>query len=506
MFLIALWVLFFVTDDFVENDILNKKNDLQSKASFMGKIARPAFENNKVSDFQLMLEMYDLFDDPQLLPVHKIKIYRYEDETDIGKGFVYYNGTYPIKRSSIAVTPLEAIGSQGQNNKWYDWDIMGALFSYYRKLSDARVVMAPIVSKRSKFNPQYHVIKSGENTYDIRVLAPIKVNRKTVALIEVWEDYDLKNAYFSRNSLRVAFLIGISFITLVFGLALAFSIAFPLRRLSKRLNRKLTPSDLADQMTNMSVTRLASRKDEIGLLHNNLTKLTKQIIDEILLEEDQAENILKKYTDNPELITEKMFCNPPENYFITSEDMVSKAGVWAHFGSWDFEKALAYNIVKSNTKDNALQKLQEELNYSEEESQSIYRQLNGLSEREANAWIAPYPSYSQTGRCQTQNSTIICENGIIIENNQAYVNTKEGQVKLQSFRIDNQIYSSTEGSNEISVAYDSTKSMARLMHPALLGSMFTELFFFNGENLDHFELFNHEKGVNNFNIYTYYKI
>ena len=49
MFLIALWVLFFVTDDFVENDILNKKNDLQSKASFMGKIARPAFENNKVS-------------------------------------------------------------------------------------------------------------------------------------------------------------------------------------------------------------------------------------------------------------------------------------------------------------------------------------------------------------------------------------------------------------------------------------------------------------------------
>ena len=231
--------------------------------------------------------------------------------------------------------------------------------------------------------------------------------------------------------------------------------------------------------------------------------LTKQIIDEILLEEDQAENILKKYTDNPELITEKMFCNPPENYFITSEDMVSKAGVWAHFGSWDFEKALAYNIVKSNTKDNALQKLQEELNYSEEESQSIYRQLNGLSEREANAWIAPYPSYSQTGRCQTQNSTIICENGIIIENNQAYVNTKEGQVKLQSFRIDNQIYSSTEGSNEISVAYDSTKSMARLMHPALLGSMFTELFFFNGENLDHFELFNHEKGVNNFNIYTW---
>ena len=278
MFLIALWLFFFSSDDFVKNDILNKKNDLQLKASFMSKIARPTFKNSKATDFQLMLDMYELFDDPQLLPIHKIKIYRYEDNTEIGKGFVYYNGTRPIKRSPIAVTPLDAIGNQGQTNKWYAWDIMGALFSYYRKLSDTRVVTAPIVPKRSKFNPQYQVIKSGENTYDIRVLAPIKVDRKTVALVEVWEDYDLKNAYFSRNSLRVQFLIGISLITLVFGLTLAFSIAFPLRRLSKRLNRKLTPSDMADQMANMSVAKLASRKDEIGLLHNNLIKLTKQII------------------------------------------------------------------------------------------------------------------------------------------------------------------------------------------------------------------------------------
>ena len=35
---------------------------------------------------------------------------------------------------------------------------------------------------------------------------------------------------------------------------------------------------MAEQMTNMSVAKLASRKDEIGLLHNNLIKLTKQII------------------------------------------------------------------------------------------------------------------------------------------------------------------------------------------------------------------------------------
>ena len=79
MFLIALWLFFFSSDDFVRNDILNKKNDLQLKASFMSKIARPTFKNSKATDFQLMLDMYDLFDDPQLLPIHKIKIYRYEE-------------------------------------------------------------------------------------------------------------------------------------------------------------------------------------------------------------------------------------------------------------------------------------------------------------------------------------------------------------------------------------------------------------------------------------------
>jgi dolichyl-phosphooligosaccharide-protein glycotransferase len=231
---------------------------------------------------------------------------------------------------------------------------------------------------------------------------------------------------------------------------------------------------------------------------------TKQILDEILLlNENQARNVLTQHTDNPNNILEKIFCNPPENYFITSEDMVSKSGVWAHFGSWDFEKALAYNIIKSNTKEIAIQKLKDELTYSEEEAQSIYRQLNGLTEREANVWIAPYPSYSNIGNCQNQNNTIICENGAIIKDNQAYVNTNNGQIQIKSFRIDNQIYNSNEGSEEAAIAYDSRNSIAILMQPELLESMFTELFFFESQYLNHFELFDHQVGINNFDIYVW---
>ena len=277
MFLIALWLFFFSSDDFVKNDISNTIKRIESSASFMGKIAKPLLKNDETDDFQIMLAMFNTFNDAQLLPIHKVKVYRFERQTKLGDGYVYYNGTRPILRSAISVSPLDAIGNQGKKTKWYAWDIIGTLFSYYRILTDAQVLTDPIVAKRSKFNPQYHVIKTGENTYDIRVLAPIKINRKTVALVEVWEDYDLRDAYFSRNALRVQFLIGISIITLVFGLILAFSIAFPLRRLSKRLNQRLTPDDLAEQMANLSVSKFASRKDEIGLLHNNLVELTGQI-------------------------------------------------------------------------------------------------------------------------------------------------------------------------------------------------------------------------------------
>src|SRR3989338_2834434 len=50
--------------------------------------------------------------------------------------------------------------------------------------------------------------------------------------------------------------------------------------------------------------------------------------------------------EDAEKILNLTHCNPPEDYFITSEDMVGKSGVWAHFGSWDFDRALIYNMLK----------------------------------------------------------------------------------------------------------------------------------------------------------------
>jgi dolichyl-phosphooligosaccharide-protein glycotransferase len=231
---------------------------------------------------------------------------------------------------------------------------------------------------------------------------------------------------------------------------------------------------------------------------------TKRIIDEIIIkDENEARTILSDYTDNPDEILEKTHCNPPENYFITSEDMVSKAGVWGHFGSWDFERAFAYDTIKSNSKEDAISNLIE-IGYSQEEAESTFRQLNGLDEQQANAWIAPYPSYAGSGQCQTQNETIYCTNGLVItKDNEAFVQTNSGQAKLNSFRIDNEIFKGENGTDEISAAYISDSQTSILMQSPLLESMFTELYYYQGKYVENFELFDHQQGIDGFDIYTW---
>jgi len=239
----------------------------------------------------------------------------------------------------------------------------------------------------------------------------------------------------------------------------------------------------------------------------NAPLITKRIIDKVLLSsESEARDLISEYSNNEEEILSKLFCDPPENYFITSEDMVSKSGVWAHFGSWNFNKSFAYTKVKTETKTKAIEAIKEKLGYTQEEAESTYRQLNGLTENEANQWIAPYPGYSNSGDCQEQNKTLICTNGVVIDltKNEAYVRTNQGQIKVSKYRDATKLYETENGTSEISIAYMPEKSTTVLMQPELLYSMFTELYYYEGVNLkDHFELFDHQQGINGFDIYVW---
>ncbi|MFC1690855.1 STT3 domain-containing protein [Nanoarchaeota archaeon] len=266
-----------------------------------------------------------------------------------------------------------------------------------------------------------------------------------------------------------------------------------------------------------------------------------EIFNEILVvDRDEAKEILKdwdisdKDIDN---ILELSHCEPPENYFITSQDMVGKAGVWAHFGNWNFTKAFIWQNTKGKTAAEAIDLIVDELGYSEEKANDIYYEVSGLiGEDQANAWISPWPNFlSATLRpcnLESDNETLICRhNTQISRDSRQSVNLDSIEInlsapsesKLKFVGRDRQsgvVVGESEGkpsaviiiknnelfeykSNGTTFDYDfvvmqgSDGSYGCLgAHPLLAKSLFARLFYFNGAATKHFEPISEKQAIN----------
>jgi len=218
------------------------------------------------------------------------------------------------------------------------------------------------------------------------------------------------------------------------------------------------------------------------------------------LSEEQIEDVLKSiYCDN--LL---------EQFYITSDDMVGKAGVWGHFGSWDFKRASMYNTVKGKTQEEGTRILKENFNLSDNEAFTTYYEIQ---KEKADAWVSGWPGYySDLTDCTTVNDTIYCQNGLIFNEttNEAFVQTQQGLLQPKSivYPIKNnkgeedifeKVYSESTASYSAALIPptklgEDFKSV--IMDPLLANSMFTRLYFFKGRGLEHFELFQDKTSFN----------
>jgi len=237
---------------------------------------------------------------------------------------------------------------------------------------------------------------------------------------------------------------------------------------------------------------------------------------------EETKNTIKNnkyYTFTQETIDKTMnylACqSPPENFVITSEDMVGKAGVWAHWGSWDFTKKYVHDNYNTKT-------AKEIANEIDENTTLIQQYIDELKEIDVkaetqnikrenliNQWFAPYPSYipiqnSYTYPCLSNNNTITCQNGIEVD-------MFTGQIKAQGFQnqltFNNLVYPLEDNklnivkqneSGDIDVllipsGQNSFNSM--LMQKPLGASLFTKLFYLNGYGTEHFENFDDVRSV-----------
>ncbi len=269
-------------------------------------------------------------------------------------------------------------------------------------------------------------------------------------------------------------------------------------------------------LENYSRDRYTSTK-----LHEKITRESKTDAKKTLLEAGltniQAEEVLN-YSHCEDLWP---------MYYITSEDMVGKAGVWGHFGSWDFEKAYTYYKLKNLPADVALNEAQEKLGYTAEEAKKEYLEVQSINdEREANNWISPWPQYlTQTPvSCTSKADLLDCSYNIRIGTNgnagiilsKALINlTDKKQTLLVIRSVDLNTGATLQQSTttpaglvefnkdfertnfkEIGFAYeillykDETGYKTIVLDPLLTESMFTRLFFLDGEGLKNFKKMN----------------
>lgn len=286
--------------------------------------------------------------------------------------------------------------------------------------------------------------------------------------------------------------------------------------LNKYINETITSKKLMDDIVLLDNDAAAARLAEAGL--------TEEQVDEILA---------------------LTHCTPPEAFLITSQDMVGKAGVWGHFGSWDFEAAYIYNNLKDLTQEEAVEEMMTRFGYDETRATQLYTAVRGLtSERAVNSWISPWPSYTSgwiacneqiaavntsalgldsdeelenrtIAACSTNlrisSSTqgdVVIENILIdVENPEVtrfrygiysggvrLQTTDEGKPKVLHFAHEDaedglEQFSFEEPTSGLGLLYDETNKRVMLMDPLHAGSVFTQLFFLDGKYNDQFEKF-----------------
>ena len=226
--------------------------------------------------------------------------------------------------------------------------------------------------------------------------------------------------------------------------------------------------------------------------------------------------------------TEKMLnythCEPPEAYFITSEDMVGKAGVWAHFGLWDFEKAEMWQKLKNKKEKEAVEYMQKRFNYTEEKATSYYYEIQGLTtESDANMWVSPWPGYlSGYSDCSNEGKEISCPQTIQAGNRNVLVNIKIDPETMNAYipelnsappnkiayAAKDGVFGKTFGGQTagfgLMLLPRGENSYTSLMESSeLADSMFSKLFFFDGHGLKYFEPFSKKRTVTGINIYVW---
>ena len=208
-------------------------------------------------------------------------------------------------------------------------------------------------------------------------------------------------------------------------------------------------------------------------------------------------------------VTSYTHCDAPDGIYITSGDMIKKSGVWGHFGSWDFDRALMYREIHSLSKDEAISKLIDDYGKTASEANQLYKDIHTQG---GDNFIASWPSYfGDAIGCSVSSSNYACSVSLdgqtmskfIIPKSDfdAYIESADGKNKAypdkvvyyqdDEIRVINNLENNRTNLLGFSIIVipnqDRSSYILRLAADEQADSIFTKLFFFNGHGMHCFE-------------------
>lgn len=230
-------------------------------------------------------------------------------------------------------------------------------------------------------------------------------------------------------------------------------------------------------------------------------KLLYQIIG---VSKDAAHEILARNNIPSDKVLQFTHCDPPENYFIASDDMIGKSGVWSHFGLWNFERAKLWIVLRHQDKDSAVQEMVRDWGYTQEKAEELYFQAQSLAnENDANAWISPWLGILGAADCSRNADEITCANGVRrnLTSGDITISVQGGTGKppmLVEMKEDGRFVETRYNGSNVGIAVilapngpESYKSV--LASPELIASIFVKLYFLEGHGLKYFKEFNRQQ-------------
>ncbi|MBR9701277.1 hypothetical protein GOV11_05430, partial [Candidatus Woesearchaeota archaeon] len=268
------------------------------------------------------------------------------------------------------------------------------------------------------------------------------------------------------------------------------------------------------------------------------------LVELVKLDEDDADDYLKEQDftkEQRESVLEKTHCPVREDYYITSGDMVGKAGVWAHFGLWDFQKAYVISESTKMTRQVAVDDLVDKFDMTEDQAKQLYsKAIEQRTESQKNAFVSPWPGYitaAWKGGCKLQpdNETTVCPLGIGVNNQNGvvtaldifaynssqpnmsilrYTSVRNGVVVGSQDDVPGVIIVAGEGGLEeikfsnsmnpqIGMLFDAQQNRILVGDPALLRSVFTQLYYLEGRYNQYFDKFDDRTSVTGLRILTW---